>query len=258
MKILIAGNMGQIGPALVAQLRFSNHLLNFCELENLHASKLQDAEVVIVLTNQIDIALSAKKAGVKHLIIPINNNKPLYQEIEALTDASFQVTLLHYGTLCCMSDSLRRAALLHDYVAAAMIYGEININAGDARWHSLIHVNDLARAIIWALDRKPEITGNFLSIQLGSDNWTFQLKDLAEAVTRIVPGSIVKFNAVVTQSMPSAKPDFSLFKRLAPKHQPRYILDHTILQLYAAYLETGLCDKPTIVLETQIRLLQLN
>jgi hypothetical protein len=257
MKILIAGNMGQIGPALVAQLRFSDHSLNFCDLENLHASKLQDANAVIVLTNQFDIALTAKKAGVKHLIIPINNNKALYEEIETLADDSFQVTLLHYGTLCCMSDSLRRAVVLHDYVAAAMIYGEINVNAGDLRWHNLIHVNDLARAIIWAL-WQPEITGNFLSLEIGSDNWTFQLKDLAEAVTRIVPGSLVKFNAVVTPGSPSVKPDHSLFQRLAPKHQPRYILDHTILQLYAAYLETGLCDRPATVLETQIRLLQMN
>ena len=256
MKILIAGNMGQIGPALLSQLRFSAHQLNFCELENMHSSKLQAADVLIMLNGPYDFAENAKAAGVKHLIIPISNDQLLSKDLQTLTDENFSITLLRYGTLCCMSDSLRRAAVLHNFVAAAMTYGEIKLFTQDTRWHSLIHVNDLARAIIWAIERQPLVSGNFLDLQTGSDNWTFQSKDLAEAVTRVVPGSIVKYISAVVYKESSIKPDFSQFRNLAPKHQPRYILEHTILQLYAAYLENGLSDEPVAFEQQPARLLQ--
>jgi hypothetical protein len=258
MKILIAGNMGQIGPALVAQLRYSDHSLSFGELEDLDAGKLLDTEVLIALNHNLDLADMAKTAGVKHLIIPASNQHALYKNIEALTDDNFQVTLLHYGTLCCMSDSLRRAAVLHDFVAAAMTYGEINLFTEDAGWHSLIHVNDLARAIVWAIGRTALVKANFLSMEVGSDNWTFQLKDLAEAVTRIVPGSVVNFISAVVYKDSSPKPDFSVFRSLAPNHQPRYVLEHTILQLYAAYLEAGLTDQNQLKMPAQAHLLQVS
>jgi hypothetical protein len=258
MKILIAGNMGQIGPALVSQLRFSDHDLSFDELENLDAGKLQGMDTVVVLNHHPEIASLAKTAGVTHLIIPTSNQHALYRNIEELTDNTFQVTVMHYGTLCCMSDSFRRAAVLHDFVSAAMTYGEINLFTEDAGWHSLIHVNDLARAIIWAIDRPTLVTANFLSMEVGSDNWTFQLADLAEAVTRIVPGSVVNFISAVVYKDSSAKPDFSVFRSLAPNHQPRYVLEHTILQLYAAYLEAGLSDQNQVKLPAQAHLLQMS
>lgn len=256
MKILIAGTMGRIGQALSSQLQYSAHELKFLNLEQINAEALAFVDVVIAFNQNLEFTERVKAAGIKHLIIPTNDDRLGQNALEALADDTFQLSILHYGTLCCMSDSLRRSAVLYDFVAAAITYGEINLFLEDSRWHSLIHVNDLARAIIWAINDRPALNRPFLHIPTGSDNWTFQLKDLAEAVTKIVPGSVVKFISAVVYKDSSIKPDYTLFRTLAPNHQPRYVFEHTILQLYAAYLEAGLSDHNPVAPSNQDYLYQ--
>ena len=44
-------------------------------------------------------------------------------------------------------------------------------------WRPLINVNDMARSIEWAMNRK--INPNFLSINVGSNEWNYKIIDLA-------------------------------------------------------------------------------
>jgi len=87
----------------------------------------------------------------------------------------------------------------------------------------------MARAICWALVR--EDGGSFLAVNAGSDRWNFQIKDLAQRVSELVPDTGISINTNAPPDKRSYRVDFSLYSKLAPDHQPAMELDQAILQL---------------------------
>jgi nucleoside-diphosphate-sugar epimerase len=54
-----------------------------------------------------------------------------------------------------MSDRLRLDLVLNDFVACAVTSGEITVLSDGTPWRPLIDVEDMARAISWAIVRSP-------------------------------------------------------------------------------------------------------
>ena len=153
------------------------------------------------------------------------------------------VTSLRFATACGMSDRLRLDLVLNDFVAAAVTSGEITVLSDGTPWRPLIDVEDMARAIYWAIERSPENGGAFLAINAGCDQSNYQVKHLAEAVAKHVPDTKVSINTSAPPDKRSYKVDFSLFKCLAPNHIPRVSLDQSIRALLAGFERMSFKDK---------------
>jgi nucleoside-diphosphate-sugar epimerase len=108
----------------------------------------------------------------------------------------------------------------------------------------LIDVKDMARAIEWAIVRDPETSGgDFLAINVGADEWNFQVKDLAGAVAKAISGTKVSINRSAPPDKRSYRVDFSLYRRLAPQHQPQVALHQTIRELKEGLLGMSFGDR---------------
>jgi len=151
--------------------------------------------------------------------------------LRELADNNFIVTSLRFATACGMSPRLRLDLVLNDFVAGAISSGKITILSDGTPWRPLINVKDMARAIDWALVREVSCGGPYLVLNAGSDAWNYQVKELAEAVARLIPGVDVSINRDAQPDKRSYKVDFSLFKTLAPANQPEYDLNQTICNL---------------------------
>ena len=151
-------------------------------------------------------------------------------------------TCLRFATACGMSDRLRLDLVLNDFVASAVSSGNITVLSDGTPWRPLIDVRDMARAIEWALIRGPSDGGKFLCVNVGSDIWNYQVKELAHAVSLAVPGTTVSINTKAQPDTRSYKVDFSLFKSLAPKHQPEITLEKSIALLKEGLSAMGFSD----------------
>lgn len=140
------------------------------------------------------------------------------------------ITCLRFATACGMSDRLRLDLVLNDFIAGAVASKNITILSDGTPWRPLINVNDMARAIEWALLRD-DSAGEYVALNTGSDEWNYQIKQLAESVAEIIPGVSVSINENAEPDKRSYRVDFSLFKKLAPDHQPQYNLSMTIEEL---------------------------
>lgn len=152
------------------------------------------------------------------------------------------VTCLRFATACGMSDRLRLDLVLNDFVAGALASGEITVLSDGTPWRPLIDVRDMARAIEWAVLRPPEQGGPVLVVNAGSDAWNHRVRDIAEAVARCVPGTSVSINAEAPPDLRSYRVDFSLFRSLAPEHQPREDLSSSIQGVAAGLRAIGFKD----------------
>lgn len=152
------------------------------------------------------------------------------KELEPLADENFTITCLRFATACGMSNRLRLDLVLNDFVASAVATGKISILSDGSPWRPLIHVKDMARAIEWAIVRDV-VDKNFLAINAGSNRWNYQVKDLAQAVTEVIPGTDVFINKDAAPDKRSYRVSFDLFGTMAPDHQPLYTLQQTIKEL---------------------------
>jgi nucleoside-diphosphate-sugar epimerase len=163
------------------------------------------------------------------------------QELAAI-DNEMVITCLRFATACGMSDRLRLDLVLNDFVACALSRGQINVLSDGSPWRPLIDVADMARAIDWAIDRPAGTGGRYLAVNAGSDDRNYQVKDLASAVAKSVPGTDVSINTYAPVDSRSYKVDFGLFRSLAPDHQPVVVLDQSIQNLISGLRKMNFKD----------------
>src|SRR5215510_8121941 len=136
------------------------------------------------------------------------------RDVAPLADAKFKISCLRFATACGMSDRLRLDLVLNDFVAGAVASKKISILSDGSPWRPLIHVKDMARAIDWAIQREVISGGPFLTVNVGEDRWNYQIRELAEAVAKVIPDIEVSVNKNAQSDKRSYKVSFEKFKRL--------------------------------------------
>ena len=159
-----------------------------------------------------------------------------------LAGSGMVTTSLRFSTACGWSDRIRLDLVLNDFVACAIASKEITVLSDGTPWRPLIDVKDMARAIEWGLTRDPKKGGENLAVNVGSGEWNYQVRDLAEAVARIVPGTSVSINKDAPPDKRSYRVDFSLYEKLAPRHQPQVSLDQAIREILAGLQTMNFSD----------------
>jgi nucleoside-diphosphate-sugar epimerase len=155
------------------------------------------------------------------------------QGLRELAGSHFRVSCLRFATACGMSPRLRLDLVLNDFVASALSTGRVTVLSDGSPWRPLIDVKDMARAIEWAVERDAHPGGDFLVVNVGREDWNYQVRELANAVAEAIPGTEVSINRDAPPDRRSYQVDFSLFRSLAPEHQPAADLTGTIEALCA-------------------------
>ena len=149
---------------------------------------------------------------------------------KALKDIAgdMQVTCLRFSTAYGFAPLLRLDLVINDFVASAVTTGKIEVLSDGSPWRPLIHVSDMARAIDWALQRKGDA---YLAMNTGSENSTWQMGQLAKDIGGLLGKVDVSINTDAPPDKRSYQVDFSLFKELAPDHQPVVSFETAVKEL---------------------------
>jgi len=220
-------------------------------------NRFEEVTLDINYRSSVDLAKKARKAGVKSFVFasscsmygtaedsarseksPLNpltayaKSKVLTEkDLEPLADKKFVATCLRFSTACGWSDRLRLDLVLNDFVACAVASKRITILSDGTPWRPLINVKDMARAIDWAITRDVSNGGEFLAVNVGSDEWNYQVKDLAAAVAKVILDIDISINEDAQPDKRSYRVNFDLFKKLAPAYQPSIGLIESIKEL---------------------------
>jgi nucleoside-diphosphate-sugar epimerase len=164
------------------------------------------------------------------------------QDLVKIAGEDFTVTSLRFSTACGMSERLRLDLVLNDFVACAVASKKITILSDGTPWRPLINIKDMSRAIDWAVGRSSANGGEFLAVNIGSDEWNYQVRDLAEAVARVIPEVEISINKDAQSDKRSYSVNFDLFRQLAPEYQPKVDLMTTISELKEGLETMGFRD----------------
>jgi nucleoside-diphosphate-sugar epimerase len=164
------------------------------------------------------------------------------KSLEDLADDTFTVTSLRFGTACGMSDRLRLDVVLNDFVASAIATKTITLLSDGMAWRPLIHVADMARAIDWGIGRDRREGGPFLAINVGSNDWNYRVRELADEVARAIPGVDVSLAGSGEPDRRSYRVSFELYEALAPDHRPQVGIQAAIEGLKEGLERMGFAD----------------
>jgi len=244
-------------------------IVHLCAISNDPMGAIfEDITLDINYRASIDLAVKAKQAGVKAFVFASScsvygfaeggprreedelNPLTAYakskvsteRDLASLASESFTVTCLRFATACGMSDRLRLDLVLNDFVAGALVSKCINILSDGTPWRPLIHVRDMARAIDWAVQRDRRDGGAFLTVNVGSDAWNYQVKDLATAVTQLVPDVEVSINRDAQPDKRSYRVNFDKFSKLAQGFLPAVNLQSAVRDLRDGLMSMDFCD----------------
>lgn len=255
VDVQVFGDMRQFPAHLLQDVDAVIHLAGISN--DPIGNKFEEVTLDINYKASIDLAKKAKAAGVSSFVFASScsmygaaddsartedstlNPLTAYAKSKALTEVDLQplasddfiVTCLRFATACGWTDRLRLDLVLNDFVAGAITARKISILSDGTPWRPLINVKDMVRAMEWGINREAANGGSFLAVNVGSDEWNYQVKDLADAVARLIPGTDVSINPDAPPDKRSYRVNFDLFKNLAPKHQPQTGLDDSIIEL---------------------------
>ena len=249
------GDIRSVSPEV---LRGVDAVVHLCAISNDPMGALfEDITLDINYRASVDLAKQAKQAGVKKFVFASScsvygfaeggprreedavNPLTAYakskvsteKDLAALASETFTATCLRFATACGMSDRLRLDLVLNDFVAGALASRRINILSDGTPWRPLIHVKDMARAIDWAMQRDHRDGGACLTVNVGSDAWNYQVKDLAAAVAKLVPDVEVSINKGAQPDKRSYRVNFDKFTKMGQGFLPAVDLQRAVVDL---------------------------
>tara|TARA_B110000971_G_scaffold221626_1_gene269569 strand:- start:1776 stop:2807 length:1032 start_codon:yes stop_codon:yes gene_type:complete len=173
-------------------------------------NSFEDATNDINYLSTVKLAKDSVKYGVKKFIFASScsiygtaDDKPRVEESEVLPLTAYSKSkwntelalkeinsentkfyALRFSTACGWSPSFRGDLVLNDFVISSIFNKKILVLSDGSPWRPLISTNDISRSIVWAItENKTKLSFNVYNV--GSDEWTFSIKDLAIKVSKL-------------------------------------------------------------------------
>jgi nucleoside-diphosphate-sugar epimerase len=161
------------------------------------------------------------------------------QDVLRLADERFSPTFMRCATAYGFSPRLRADVVVNNLVGYAVTTGDVLIKSDGTPWRPLVHVEDISRAFLAALEA-PREDVHAQAFNVGSNDENYQIRQVAEIVREVVPGSRVTYAPGGEPDIRNYRVSFDKIRRALPALETRWNVRRGAEQLYRAYRDLGL------------------
>ncbi|MGE0622650.1 MAG: NAD-dependent epimerase/dehydratase family protein [Pseudomonadales bacterium] len=151
----------------------------------------------------------------------------------------FSPVFLRASTAYGVSPRLRFDLVVNNLVAWAFTTGKVHIKSDGTPWRPLVHVEDIARAYVAALEApRDAVHGQAFNVGQTSEN--YRIREVADLVERQVPNCEIEFAADGGPDKRCYRVDCNYISRTLHEFKPQWTVARGIQQLYERYVDVGL------------------
>jgi nucleoside-diphosphate-sugar epimerase len=161
------------------------------------------------------------------------------RDLATLADDNFSPVFMRNTTAYGVSPRLRFDIVLNNLVAHAFTTGLVYVKSDGTPWRPIVHIEDISLAFCAVLRAPRELIHN-QAFNVGLTEENFQIRQLADIVREVVPGSRVEYAADGGPDKRSYSVDFGKIFRVLPGFKPQWTARRGAEELYETYKRAGL------------------
>ena len=164
------------------------------------------------------------------------------RDLSALADDDFSPTYLRCATVYGASPALRLDVVVNNLTAWAVATGKITLLSDGTPWRPQVHVSDVARAFLGALEAPRHVVHD-AAFNVGRTDENYQIREIASLVEDVVSNSVLYISPGAGPATRTYRVDFSRLADTLPDFAPTTTVRAGVAQLAAAFAAADLVEK---------------